>query len=139
MAYWWNCAWKGDDYSCNSILPTPTLDFANVISPLPVRNMTQIDLAGKIGVSKSQFIRYESKDVQPPADIVNKLADVLGTSVDYLISGDKSEKAKASLKNSELLQRFKEIDVLPAEEQGILLKVISAYIRDYSAKQAYAS
>jgi hypothetical protein len=37
------------------------------------------------------------------------------------------------------LQRFKEIDVLPAEEQGILLKVISAYIRDYRAKQAYAS
>jgi hypothetical protein len=48
-------------------------------------------------------------------------------------------KAKASLKNSELLQRFKEIDVLPEEEQGILLKVISAYIRDYKAKQAYAS
>jgi transcriptional regulator with XRE-family HTH domain len=101
--------------------------------------MTQVDLAGKIGVSKSQFIRYESKDVQPPADIVNKLADVLGTSVDYLISGDKSEKAKATLKNSELLQRFKEIDVLPEEEQGVLLKVISAYIRDYRAKQAYAS
>jgi len=53
--------------------------------------------------------------------------------------GDKSEKAKATLKNSELLQRFKEIDVLPEEEQGILLKVISAYIRDYRAKQAYAS
>jgi len=87
----------------------------------------------------NQFIRYESKNVQPPADILNKLAYVLGTSVDYLISGDKSEKAKASLKNSELLQRFKEIDVLPEEEQGILLKVISAYIKDYRAKQAYAS
>lgn len=101
--------------------------------------MTQVELAGKIGVSNSQFIRYASKDVQPPADIVNKLADVLGTSVDYLISGDKSEKAKATLKNSELLQRFKEINVLPEEEQGVLLKVISAYIRGYRAKQAYAS
>jgi transcriptional regulator with XRE-family HTH domain len=101
--------------------------------------LTQIELAGKIGVSKSQFIRYESKNVQPPANIINTLADVFGTSVDYLISGDKSEKAKATLKNSELLQRFKEIDVLPDEEQGVLLKVISAYIRDYRAKQAYAS
>jgi transcriptional regulator with XRE-family HTH domain len=101
--------------------------------------LTQIELASKIGVSKSQFIRYESKDVQPPANIINKLADVLGTSVDFLISGDKTEKAKASLKNSELIQRFKEVDSLPEEEQGVLIKIISAYVRDFRAKQAYAS
>jgi hypothetical protein len=80
-----------------------------------------------------------SKDVQPPANIINKLADVLGTSVDFLISGDKTEKAKASLKNSELIQRFKEVDSLPEEEQGVLNKIISAYVRDFRAKQAYAS
>ena len=101
--------------------------------------LTQIELAGKINVSKSQYIRYETKDVQPRANIMNKLANVLGTSVDYLISGDKSEKAKASLKSSELIQRFKEVDSLPEEEQGVLIKIISAYIRDYRAKQAYAS
>jgi transcriptional regulator with XRE-family HTH domain len=101
--------------------------------------LTQVELADKIGVSKSQYIRYETKDVQPPANIMNKLADALATSVDYLISGDKSEKAKASLKNSELIQRFKEVDALPEEEQGVLIKIISAYVRDYRAKQAYAS
>lgn len=101
--------------------------------------LTQIELADKIGVSKSQFIRYESKNVQPPADTLNKLAAVLSTSVDYLISGDKSEKAKNSLKNAELLQQFKEIVALPEQEQAILLKVISAYIRDFKAKQACAS
>lgn len=100
--------------------------------------LTQVELADKIGVSKSQYIRYETKNVQPPADTMNKLADVLGTSVDFLISGDKSDKAKASLKNSELLQRFKEMDSLPEEEQSILIKIISAYVRDYKAKQAYA-
>jgi transcriptional regulator with XRE-family HTH domain len=99
---------------------------------------TQIDLANKTGVSKSQYIRYETKDVQPPANIMNKLADALGTSIDYLISGDKTEKAKATLKNSELIQRFKEVDTLPDEEQGVLIKIISAYVRDYRAKQAYA-
>jgi transcriptional regulator with XRE-family HTH domain len=100
--------------------------------------LTQVELAEKIGVSKSQYIRYESKDVQPPANIMNKLADALGTSVDFLISGDKNEKAKASLKNSELIQRFKEVDSLPEDEQGVLIKIISAYVRDYRAKQAYA-
>ena len=101
-------------------------------------DLTQVELANKIGVSKSQFIRYESKNVQPPANIINKLADALGTSVDFLISGDKNEKAKASLKNAELIQRFKEVDSLPEDEQGVLIKIISAYVRDYRAKQAYA-
>lgn len=99
---------------------------------------TKVELADKIGGSKSQYIRYETKDVQL-TNIRNKLADMLGTSVDFLISGDKTEKAKASLKNSELIQRFKEVYALPEEEQGVLIKIISAYVRDYKAKQAYAS
>ncbi|WP_315815931.1 hypothetical protein [Paraflavitalea speifideaquila] len=57
----------------------------------------------------------------------------------YLISGNKTEKAKVSLNSAELIQRFKDVNALPEEEQGILIKIISAYVRDYKAKQAYAS
>ena len=82
--------------------------------------------------------RYETKGVQPPADILNKLADVLGTSVDYLINGNTGEKAQATLKQNDLLQKFKEVEALPAREQSVLLKIISAFIRDFRAKQAYS-
>ncbi len=99
--------------------------------------LSQIELAGKINVSKSQMIRYENKGVQPPADILNKIAEILNTSVDYLINGNTDEKAQATLKNAELLQRFKEIENLPEHEQSVLLEVISAYLRDYKAKQAF--
>jgi hypothetical protein len=58
---------------------------------------------------------------------------------DFLIIGDSEEKAKASLKNSDLLQKFKEIDALPEAEQSAIVKVIAAYVRDFRAKQAYAS
>src|SRR5262249_23439 len=79
---------------------TITFIIFSIYGTLHRTGLTQVELADKIGVSKSQYIRYETKDVQPPANIMNKLADALATSVDYLISGDKSEKAKASLKNS---------------------------------------
>jgi hypothetical protein len=62
---------------------------------------------------------------------------ILDTTVDYLINGGKHEKAKSTLKNSEILHLFSEIDYLPEHEQTILLKVISAYIRDYKTRQAY--
>jgi transcriptional regulator with XRE-family HTH domain len=88
---------------------------------------------------KSPYLRYENKNVQPPANIMNLLAEHLGTSVDYLINGDKTEKAKATIKNADLLQKFKEVDALPEDEQNVIVKVISAYVRDFRAKQAYAS
>jgi transcriptional regulator with XRE-family HTH domain len=100
--------------------------------------LSQIELAARIEVSKSQMIRYENKGVQPPADILNKLADVLNVPIDFLINGNTDEKAKASLKNTEILQRFKEVETLPEHEQSVLLEVIAAYIRDFKIKQAYS-
>jgi transcriptional regulator with XRE-family HTH domain len=102
-------------------------------------NLTQVELAEKINVSKSQFIRYETKDTQPPADVLNHLADVLNTTVDFLINGTTQEKAKANLKSAELLNSFKEIDALPDTEQSTIIKVVHAYIRDYKARQTFAS
>ncbi len=34
-----------------------------------------------------------NQSVQPPADILNQLADVFNTSVDFLINGNTSQKA----------------------------------------------
>jgi transcriptional regulator with XRE-family HTH domain len=90
-----------------------------------------------INISKAQMSRYEVKGVQPPADILNKMADVLGTSVDFLINGNTTEKAQNTLKDAELIRQFKEIEGLPDSEKSTILKVVSAYIRDFKAKQAY--
>lgn len=113
-------------------------DLGNRIQELRKKQkLSQVELATRINVSKSQMIRYETKGVQPPADILNKLADVLGSSVDYLINGNTSQKAQAALKNTELLHKFKEVETLPEREQSVLLEIIGAYIRDFRTKQAY--
>ncbi|MET3047441.1 helix-turn-helix domain-containing protein, partial [Flavobacterium covae] len=39
-------------------------------------NITQQDLGSKINISHPQIVRYETKGVQPPADVLNKLAEV---------------------------------------------------------------
>lgn len=98
---------------------------------------SQVELADKINISKSQMIRYENKGVQPPADILNKMADIFNTSVDFLINGNNDEKAKATLKNSELLQKLKDIEALPEREKNVILEIISAYIRDFKNKQSF--
>lgn len=42
----------------------------------------------------------------------------------------KKEKARSTLKNSELIHLFSELDSLPEKEQAVLDKEITAYIRD---------
>ena len=102
-------------------------------------NISQLNMAKEIGISKAQLSRYENQGIQPPADILNKIAMILNTSVDYLINGNTDEKAKATLKNADLLKQFREVEELPEDEQKVVVKFIGAYLRDYKAKKAYAS
>jgi transcriptional regulator with XRE-family HTH domain len=101
------------------------------------KNMSQTDLAKKVNLSYAQIGRYETKNVQPSAEILKKMADALDTSVDFLINGTTDEKAQASLKDAELIRYFKDMDVLPDTEKNTLVKLIGAYIRDFKARQTY--
>jgi len=99
--------------------------------------LTQAQLAEKIGISHTQLTRYESKGVQPPADVLERLANVFDTSIDYLVRGNKSEHVENALKDAELVKEFKKLDQLPEDEKKSILKVISSLIRDFNARQAY--
>lgn len=99
--------------------------------------LTQAELAQKIDISHTQVTRYETKGVQPPADVLKKLADVFGTSIDYLVNGTAEEKAQTTLTDAELIKQFKEVEQLPDVEKKTILKVLAAYTRDFKAKQAY--
>ena len=74
-----------------------------------------------------------------PAPVWKNLADVFGTTIDFLVMGDNESKAQASLKDTELINQFKKISALPEEEKTLVLKMITAYIRDFNTQQAYAS
>ena len=103
------------------------------------KNWSQSYLADQVGVSYAQIGRYETKDAQPPAKVLMKIAAALDTTVDYLVNGDTEDKAKASLQDVELIRYFKEVDALPQEDKSALLRVIAGFIRDVKTKQAYAS
>jgi len=99
--------------------------------------LTQAQLADKIEISHTQLTRYESKGVQPPADVLERLANVFDTSIDYLVRGNKSEHVENALKDAELVKEFKKLDQLPEDEKKSILKVVSSLIRDFNARQAY--
>ncbi|NML37505.1 helix-turn-helix transcriptional regulator [Chitinophaga sp. G-6-1-13] len=101
------------------------------------KRWSQSKLADKVGISYAQIGRYETKDAQPPAEVIKKIAEALDTSVDYLIFGNTADKASATLHDAEIIRYFKEIETLPHEDKEALLRVIAAFIRDAKTKQTY--
>ena len=99
--------------------------------------LSQAELARQIDISHTQVTRYETKGVQPPADVLKKVAEIFGTSIDYIVNGTADEKASGTLTDAALIKQFKEIELLPKDEKETLLKVVGAYIRDFKTKQAY--
>jgi transcriptional regulator with XRE-family HTH domain len=104
---------------------------------LKKNNLSQTELTSKIKVSKAQMNRYINHGVNPPSDVLKKMSDVLGTTVDYLVSGATDEKAKASLKNAKVLEQYRELETLPESEKNTILKVVNALIRDFKSRQTY--
>lgn len=51
--------------------------------------------------------RYETKEAQPPAEVLKKIADALDTTVDYLLNGNTGDKASAALQDAEPIRYFK--------------------------------
>jgi transcriptional regulator with XRE-family HTH domain len=98
-------------------------------------NFSQTELASKVGVSYAQIGRYETKSTQPPAEVIRKIADILGTTVDYLINGDSDEKARSTLNDAELLQQFKAVEQMDDDDKKTIKSLIDAFITKRKIQQ----
>jgi transcriptional regulator with XRE-family HTH domain len=88
-----------------------------------------------VGVSRDAISKYERGDIVPSVENAKKMADVLGASLDYLMSDDDTQEV---IDNS-MLQRIKEIQRLAKDDQNTIINVIDAFIRDTKTKKAYAT
>ena len=52
------------------------------------RGMTQVQLAEKVGVSKSHICAIEAGAKRPSVELLKAIAEALGVSTDYLLSED---------------------------------------------------
>lgn len=94
--------------------------------------VSQAELGRMANTSGDLIGRYERDEVKPSVEVVIKIADALGVSLDFLVGNTSMELDKNALK------RLEEISSLPEEEKSKLYMVVDALLRDFKAKQAYA-
>lgn len=88
--------------------------------------LSQTDLAKKLNTSVSIISRYERDEMIPSIDTAKKLANLLETSVGYLLG----ENEQADLfKNPDMLKRFKDILSFPKDKQEHILFALDSMIK----------
>jgi transcriptional regulator with XRE-family HTH domain len=72
--------------------------------------------------------RYERGVSRPSADTLQRLADTLGVSCDYLLEGSPEDAARADFKDRELLRQFQEVERLPDDDKAVIKKLLDAFL-----------
>lgn len=103
------------------------------------KKMSQSELAKIVGIHYTQIGRYEGKGAQPTAEVLSKLANALGVSADFLMSGSSNEQAGNSLKDKDLLQQFIQVEQLPTDKKNIVVELLDAFLLKCDIQQKYAS
>lgn len=96
------------------------------------KNISQEELAKKLGTKGPVIGRYERDEAKPSIEAAAKMADILEVSLDYLVGATDIELDKKTL------NRILELQKLPEDVKDKLFYFIDMSIRDFKAKQAYS-
>ena len=103
------------------------------------KKFSQQELARLSNVHYSNIGRYERGDAKPSAEVLNRLAQALDTSPDFLINGTLQDKAENSISDSDLLNQFKKVEKLPEDKKRLVMEFLDAFLFKSQVKQQLAS
>ncbi len=99
------------------------------------KGLSQQKFAKELSTSHSVIGRYERDEMTPSIEVAKKMAQLLGTTVGYLLG--EIEEAD-TFKDPAMLQRLKDINSLSEHERTCVLFSLDAILRDAKARQTYA-
>jgi transcriptional regulator with XRE-family HTH domain len=90
------------------------------------KGFSQAELARQIQSHHSIVGKYERDEVKPTIDVVKKLANVLGTTVSFLMGETEHQNV---LKDPVMFKRMADIEQLPAKDRECLLLTVDNFIK----------
>jgi transcriptional regulator with XRE-family HTH domain len=109
------------------------LNIGSKITELRKQNKwSQADLAKAVNASRDIIGKYERNENAPSIEMAQKIADVYGVTVDYLLGNSAFAKY-----NQNDIKRLEDIEKLDSDTKSKLYFVIDTFLRDAKARQAY--
>ncbi len=97
------------------------------------KGFSQAVLGKEIGTSGDIIGRYERNIMTPSIDVIMKISDNLGVSIDYLVGKTNLELDISTLK------RLEDISSLSEENKSFIFRMIVMALRDLKTGMAYAN
>ncbi|MDD7218889.1 MAG: helix-turn-helix domain-containing protein [Clostridia bacterium] len=83
------------------------------------KNIKSVDIANKLGISKSVISNWKSRETNPPAEYIVPICELMGVSIEFLLTG--KERKDLSEEESKIIEAYRKAD--PAE-QGVIKKIL---------------
>ncbi len=90
------------------------------------KGWTQKELAFKVDIGFSQFNKYEMGLHIPSLEKLIQLAELLDSTLDYLLTGDSND--QVNLHDTRLAKRFKELERFQAEDKEAIIRILDGMI-----------
>jgi transcriptional regulator with XRE-family HTH domain len=91
------------------------------------KKITQDELAAKIGVGRPTIAGYETKGKQPSFEILEKLADYFGVSIDYLLGRTNDLNYKNLVFDNDIALLIKHYKSLPDDMAKLMTSLVDKF------------
>jgi transcriptional regulator with XRE-family HTH domain len=99
------------------------------------KGLSQEDLGKAMGVHYTHISRYERNQSTPSIEALKKLATIFEVSADYLLFDDVDKMAFGSIRDTDLLQQFRELDSLDEDTRSKTKFLIEAVLTQQHVKE----
>ncbi len=93
------------------------------------RGYTQIELAGKIGITQKLVSDYELDKLRPHPEMTVRFAIALEVSTDEVLGLKDIEPVAAQKTSMKIMRRLKKIEALTISQQKFILKAIDSHLK----------
>ena len=94
------------------------------------RGMSQSDLADRLDMSRAMVTYYERKAINPTADVIQRIADALGVSIDSLLADDNANRTRQRPgPASQFEQQLAEVRRLPRSKQKFVADFLDTFLQ----------
>ncbi|MCI9531667.1 MAG: helix-turn-helix transcriptional regulator [Lachnospiraceae bacterium] len=113
--------------------------FGDIIKKLGIaHNLNQVQLAGKLNISKQTVSNWENNNILPSIEMLVKIARFFMVSIDYLLELDQREYLEITSLTDEQTAHFKEIIRLICIYQMFFPGIMPPYLIRHSSRTAMA-
>lgn len=99
------------------------------------RGWSQAQLAHRLDIHQKQISGYERGVHVPQTDLLIRIAEIFGVSLDYLAFADRPDADVAGIADRELLEKLQALDQLPDADRAVVKSVLDTYITKHRIQQ----